>query len=58
MEVGKERYGDLDAAAYLVAESARPAGVWPAGKLQLFRDGAFVGKPGIGRLLRREPQCN
>lgn len=33
-----------EAAAYLVAESVRPAGVWPAGKLQLFRDGAFVGQ--------------
>lgn len=36
-----------EAAAYLVAESKRPAGVWPAGKLQLFRDGAFMGQ---GRL--------
>lgn len=36
-----------EAAAYLVAESKRPTGVWPAGKLQLFRDGAFVGQ---GRL--------
>lgn len=36
-----------DAQAYLVAETARPAGVWPAGQLQLFRDGAFVGQ---GRL--------
>ncbi|MET0517772.1 MAG: DUF4139 domain-containing protein [Burkholderiaceae bacterium] len=34
----------VDASAYLVAESARPAGVWPAGNLQLFRDGAFVGQ--------------
>uniref|UniRef100_UPI00117F9BBC DUF4139 domain-containing protein n=1 Tax=Pelomonas sp. KK5 TaxID=1855730 RepID=UPI00117F9BBC len=33
-----------DTNAYLVAESARPAGVWPAGTLQLFRDGAFVGQ--------------
>lgn len=33
-----------ETAAYLVAESARPSGVWPAGKLQLFRDGAFVGQ--------------
>lgn len=37
----------LDANAYLVAESARPAGVWPTGSLQLFRDGSFVGQ---GRL--------
>lgn len=33
-----------EAQAYLVAESARPAGVWPAGPLQLFRDGDFVGQ--------------
>ena len=30
--------------AYLVAEAKRPAGVWPAGKMQLFRDGAFIGQ--------------
>lgn len=30
--------------AYLVAEAKRPAGIWPAGKLQLYRDGAFVGQ--------------
>lgn len=34
----------LEPVAYLVAESARPAGVWPVGRLQLFRDGAFVGQ--------------
>lgn len=33
----------LDASAFLVAEMAQPAGVWPAGALQLYRDGAFVG---------------
>lgn len=33
-----------DAQAYLVAETVKPAGVWPAGQLQLFRDGAFVGQ--------------
>lgn len=33
-----------EAQAYLVAESARPAGVWPAGALQLFRDGGFIGQ--------------
>ena len=33
----------LEAAAYLVAEFAPPPGVWPAGSLQLYRDGAFVG---------------
>jgi uncharacterized protein (TIGR02231 family) len=32
-----------DAAAYLVAESTRPAGVWPAGSMQMFRDASFVG---------------
>jgi uncharacterized protein (TIGR02231 family) len=37
----------IDAVAYLVAEVARPTGVWPAGALQVFRDGAFVGQ---GRL--------
>ena len=35
----------------------RPSVVTVRGKVQA-RDGAFVGKPGIGRLLRREPQCN
>jgi len=34
----------------------RPSVVTVRGKVQA-RDGAFVGKPGIGRLLRREPQC-
>ncbi|MFN7572578.1 MAG: DUF4139 domain-containing protein [Betaproteobacteria bacterium] len=33
-----------DPTAFLVAEVARPAGVWPAGVLQVFRDGAFVGQ--------------
>ena len=33
--------------AYLVAEIAPPAGVWPAGAVGLYRDGAFVGQ---GRL--------
>jgi uncharacterized protein (TIGR02231 family) len=32
-----------ESAAYLVAEFAPPPGVWPAGALQLYRDGAFVG---------------
>jgi dihydropyrimidinase len=35
----------------------RPSVVTVRGKVQA-RDGNFVGKPGIGRLLRREPQCN
>jgi uncharacterized protein (TIGR02231 family) len=29
--------------AWLVAELAQPAGVWPQGALQLYRDGAYVG---------------
>ena len=33
----------LEAAGYLVADIAQPEGVWPAGALQLYRDGAFVG---------------
>ncbi|HEX7865065.1 MAG TPA: DUF4139 domain-containing protein [Variovorax sp.] len=33
----------VDASAFLVAELAQPAGVWPAGPMQLYRDGAFVG---------------
>ncbi|MCY4755420.1 DUF4139 domain-containing protein [Pelomonas aquatica] len=32
-----------EAAAYLVADLARPAGSWPRGTLQLVRDGALVG---------------
>jgi uncharacterized protein (TIGR02231 family) len=37
----------VEEAAYLVAQLAVPAGVWPAGPVALFRDGAFVGQ---GRL--------
>lgn len=33
----------LEQAGYLIAEIAQPEGVWPAGALQLYRDGAFVG---------------
>ena len=33
----------VEAAAYLVADLAQPEGVWPAGPLLLYRDGAFVG---------------
>ncbi|KQU88741.1 hypothetical protein ASC78_23880 [Variovorax sp. Root318D1] len=33
----------VDASAFLIAELAQPAGVWPAGALQLYRDGNFVG---------------
>lgn len=33
----------VDATAFLMAEIAPPAGVWPAGAMQLYRDGAFVG---------------
>jgi len=29
--------------AFLVAEAGRPAGVWPAGQAQMFRDGVFIG---------------
>ena len=32
----------VDASAWLVAELPQPAGVWPTGPLQLYRDGAFV----------------
>ena len=32
-----------EAAAYLVADLARPAGAWPRGPMQLVRDGALVG---------------
>lgn len=37
----------VEEAAYLVAEMAPPPGVWPAGGVGLYRDGAFVGS---GRL--------
>ncbi|WOP15813.1 DUF4139 domain-containing protein [Ottowia sp. SB7-C50] len=33
----------LDAAAYLIADLAAPPGVWPAGPVNLYRDGAYVG---------------
>lgn len=33
----------IDPSAFLIADMAQPAGVWPAGALQLYRDGAFVG---------------
>jgi uncharacterized protein (TIGR02231 family) len=33
----------VDPGAYLIAEIAPPPGVWPAGAMQLYRDGAFVG---------------
>lgn len=36
-----------DASAYLIAELDAPPGVWPAGPMSLYRDGAFVGN---GRL--------
>ncbi|WP_082579810.1 DUF4139 domain-containing protein [Pelomonas sp. Root1444] len=32
-----------EAAAYLVADAAKPAGAWPRGTVQLVRDGALVG---------------
>ena len=31
------------AAAYLIADLARPAGSWPRGEVQLIRDGSFIG---------------
>jgi len=33
-----------DASAYLIADIAAPPGVWPAGPLNLYRDGAYVGQ--------------
>ncbi len=36
----------LDRAAWLVAAIARPEGVWPAGRVQLRRGGAFAGVTG------------
>lgn len=33
----------VEEAAYLIAQMAQPAGVWPAGAVGLYRDGAFVG---------------
>ncbi len=32
-----------DASAYLVADVTPPSGVWPAGPVKLYRDGAYVG---------------
>ena len=34
----------VDPSAFLVAEMAQPSGVWPAGPMQLYRDGNFVGQ--------------
>lgn len=36
-----------EAQAYLVAEVARPAGSWPAGVMQLYRDGSYVGQTSL-----------
>jgi len=33
----------IDASAFVIAEMAVPAGIWPSGPMQLYRDGAFVG---------------
>jgi uncharacterized protein (TIGR02231 family) len=33
----------VDPSAFLIAELAQPTGVWPAGPMQLYRDGNFVG---------------
>jgi len=34
----------LDPSAFLIADLPVPAGVWPAGPMQLYRDGAYVGQ--------------
>lgn len=34
----------LEAGAFLIADLPVPAGIWPAGPMQLYRDGAFVGQ--------------
>jgi uncharacterized protein (TIGR02231 family) len=33
----------LESAAYVTAEAEKPEGDWPAGNMQLFRDGSYVG---------------
>lgn len=33
----------LDKFGVLMADTVRPEGVWPAGEMQLFRDGAYIG---------------
>ena len=33
----------VDTAAFVTVEAERPEGVWPAGNIQLYRDGDFVG---------------
>lgn len=33
----------LDRFGVLMADAARPEGVWPSGEMQLFRDGAYIG---------------
>ncbi|MGN6526555.1 MAG: DUF4139 domain-containing protein [Burkholderiaceae bacterium] len=44
-----------DRAVYLLARAERPAGAWPAGPLQAYRDGTLVGRvdwqPALGRKL-------
>ena len=34
----------LDPSAFLIADLPVPAGVWPTGQMQLYRDGAYVGQ--------------
>jgi uncharacterized protein (TIGR02231 family) len=34
----------LEASAFMIAELSQPEGIWPSGSLQLYRDGAYVGK--------------
>ena len=45
-----------EAAVYLLAEAARPAGIWPSGTLLALRDGAMVGRsswsPALGDKLQ------
>jgi uncharacterized protein (TIGR02231 family) len=35
---------NVEASAFLIAELPQPEGIWPSGPVQLYRDGAFVGK--------------
>ena len=38
----------LEQSAVVIAEAARPDGVWPAGTIQLFRDGSYIGATAWG----------
>jgi uncharacterized protein (TIGR02231 family) len=37
----------LEQAAYVIAESDLPEGAWPIGDVQLYRDGAYIGKASL-----------